>query len=66
MVQFNDTSEGSVAVYTCSMGYTLEGGNERVCQEDGQWSGREPVCSSKYIIILKVLLMRNAYPELCY
>ncbi|XP_006920766.1 sushi repeat-containing protein SRPX2 [Pteropus alecto] len=30
--------------YSCSSGYHLEGDRSRICMEDGQWSGGEPVC----------------------
>ena len=34
----------SVATYTCSRGYVLDGQEERVCQENGSWSHERPVC----------------------
>ena len=34
----------SVARYTCSTGYVLDGQEERVCQENGSWSHEVPVC----------------------
>ncbi|XP_073252716.1 uncharacterized protein [Porites lutea] len=30
--------------YYCSSGYTLQGGQFRVCQEDGTWDGTAPTC----------------------
>ena len=35
---------GSRATYTCDSGYSLVGGSTRVCQNDGNWSGRPPIC----------------------
>lgn len=37
-------NEGSRCDYTCSLGYQIEGDRNRVCMEDGLWSGGEPVC----------------------
>ncbi|XP_041863649.1 complement factor B-like isoform X2 [Melanotaenia boesemani] len=34
--------------YTCSGDLILVGQNERVCQENGQWTGKEPACYYKY------------------
>ncbi|KAM3911293.1 sushi repeat-containing protein SRPX2 [Leptodactylus fuscus] len=36
--------EGSRCDYTCSIGYQIEGDRNRVCMEDGHWSGGEPFC----------------------
>ena len=36
------------ATYTCDNGYTLTGGNFRVCQNDGTWSGSTPTCQRKW------------------
>ena len=35
----------SIATYTCGSGYFLVGSSERVCLENGEWSGDEPSCS---------------------
>ena len=40
----NSTGIGSVARYKCFPGYSLQGDAERICQEDSQWSGTQPVC----------------------
>ncbi|XP_041427945.1 sushi repeat-containing protein SRPX2 isoform X1 [Xenopus laevis] len=37
-------SEGSRCDYSCAPGYMVEGDRSRICMEDGQWSGGEPVC----------------------
>jgi hypothetical protein len=36
---------GSVAEYTCGMGYSIDGSAERTCDSDGNWSGLAPTCS---------------------
>ena len=51
MISFVRTVEGSVANYTCDEGYTLDGVTQRVCGEDGQWTGDVPLCQSKLRII---------------
>ena len=38
-------SVGSTATYTCTSGYVIVGESTRVCQGDGSWSGRAPICS---------------------
>ena len=35
---------GSRATYTCNSGYSLVGDSTRVCQDDGSWTGRVPIC----------------------
>lgn len=50
--------------YSCSSGYHLEGDRSRICMEDGQWSGGEPVCVGKCWLLLAVLLQRIT-PVLC-
>ena len=54
-VQLTGTTIGSSATYSCSEGFNLEGDNIRVCQESGEWSGVEPVCSSESSISMKRL-----------
>ena len=43
----SSTTYNSVVMYTCDVGYTLQGSNSRTCQSDGQWSGSVPQCSSE-------------------
>ncbi len=44
-VDYDSTTFGSVATYSCSSGYEPEGGNtERTCLSSGQWSGEEAQC----------------------
>ncbi|KAM7319810.1 hypothetical protein ACRRTK_021493 [Alexandromys fortis] len=38
-------SFGSIVTYQCDSGYELEGNRERVCQENGQWSGQVALCT---------------------
>ena len=38
---------GSIATYTCDVGYELNGDPTRTCQSSGEWSGVEPHCIRK-------------------
>ncbi len=37
----------TVATYTCTTGYTLNGGTTRTCGSDGVWSGSPLTCQRK-------------------
>lgn len=37
---------GSIASYSCSSGFTLQGDSERFCTNTGHWSGVAPRCVS--------------------
>jgi hypothetical protein len=53
---------GSVAVYTCNVGFSLRWGNtehttvERKCLKQGDWEGPTPFCIRKKPVISKELL----------
>ena len=38
------TTFEQTATYSCDRGYNLVGDSIRRCQDNGQWSGREPTC----------------------
>ena len=42
------TTEGSTVNYTCNPGYRMFGASRRICQSNGQWSGSQPSCESKF------------------
>ena len=42
-----ENSVGTVSTYTCDSGYTLNGEDTRICQDNGKWSGEEPVCRGR-------------------
>ena len=43
-VSIRDNTVGGVASYTCNSGYELIGSETRICQNDGNWSERAPIC----------------------
>ena len=49
-VVHSGTDVGSVATYSCFIGFTLvgggAGGDRRVCSTDGKWTGTAPICST--------------------
>ena len=45
------TTLGQTATYSCNAGYNLVGNSARTCQATGVWSGSEPTCPSKLVII---------------
>ena len=46
-VCYSGDSVGSVAVYFCDDGYTLEGDTTRECLSSGLWNGSTPQCAQK-------------------
>ena len=44
VVCYNETTEGSRAVYICNNGLVLMGNEARFCQSDGNWNGSIPQC----------------------
>ena len=44
-------ADGSMAVYSCNLGYSLNGVTERSCQTDGSgWSDSDPSCGKWFYI----------------
>ena len=43
------TTYNSVVIYTCDVGYTLQGPKGRACQSNGQWSGSVPQCNGMLV-----------------
>lgn len=44
LVTLSGTDFGSRARYRCFFGYTLQGETNRLCEEDGFWTGGAPIC----------------------
>ena len=53
---YTNTTFGSVAVYSCAVGYRLAGNNTRVCQPNGTWTGVAPSCISTFMRFLFTIL----------
>lgn len=53
------TFQGDIVRYFCSQGFQLEGDQQRVCQRNGQWSGRLPICRrvSKTHVTISINIM---------
>ena len=47
-VCYSGDSVGSVAVYFCDDGYTLEGDTTRECLSSGLWNGSTPQCVERF------------------
>lgn len=35
---------GTVIAFFCNNSYVLSGNEQRTCQDDGEWSGKQPIC----------------------
>ncbi len=46
------TIQGSVANYSCTVGYILDGPSQRQCGSDGEWNDSAPECERKDVHIL--------------
>ena len=44
----NGTFVGSVATYSCTMGFESVGSETRTCQSGSGWSGMDPSCEREY------------------
>lgn len=51
----------TTAIYTCGVGFTLEGVVEPACQEDGSWSTSPPTCGTWHLKLIDPPLY-NCYP----
>lgn len=55
LVSFTGVTIESEAMYSCFPGFILIGDEIRTCQKNGQWSGQEPHCRGKYILVMLAL-----------
>ena len=49
VVTINGRTFGSTATYQCNEGFNLIGDMQRMCQNNGEWSGNEPICESQLL-----------------
>lgn len=55
VVELTGTTEGSSATYRCLSGFNLFGTSQRICQNNGFWSGVPPVCQrSEFTQVLRI------------
>ena len=58
---------GTIAKYSCNEGNLLKGIPQRVCQQNGTWSGDEPSClceSDEYVFCENIYLAMNILIQL--
>ena len=54
VVRLTGTTLNSKVIYQCNHGYHPVGNGRRVCQSNGEWSGRTPVCRCRLFVFLYV------------
>ncbi|RUS90099.1 hypothetical protein EGW08_002141, partial [Elysia chlorotica] len=65
-MQGSSTLVGDSVHYDCDPGFTLIGSTERVCRNDGTWSGEEPIClATSKSPVFHYCNMENATDRLC-
>ena len=52
---------GTIARYSCDFDFVLIGEDNRVCSENGSWSGMEPTCEGKKIALCMVAFNAGSY-----
>ena len=50
-VSLTGNTVGSLASYSCDLGFGLVGFSTRICQPIGQWSGQAPTCQRMYMTL---------------
>ncbi|XP_043938591.1 inactive serine protease PAMR1 isoform X2 [Protopterus annectens] len=44
LIKSGYATSGTVISFVCNNSYVPSGSEERICQEDGQWTGKQPIC----------------------
>jgi len=52
IVELDGTSVGDSATYRCNTGFILFGKGIRVCNPDGLWNGKAPVCTGMGLLFI--------------
>ena len=55
------TTFGQTATYSCNTGYSLVGGNTRICQAARTWSGSAPTCQCMLLLNLDCQVVLKVY-----
>ena len=63
VVDDGDNLPGTRAVYKCNDGFRLVGSSKRLCQRDGTWDGRAPVCKCKNFLIIVIACMHVSFVQ---
>ena len=48
-VKHTGLTPGSKAIHSCDRGFVLKGNKIRICQKNGYWTGKPPVCKSELL-----------------
>ena len=56
---YSRTTQGSVALYACNMGFFLYGNTTNVCLDNGQWEHPKPVCTGEYNKIIYIQVKKG-------
>lgn len=53
------TTHPHSVIFSCGVGFTLDGSSERTCLRNGSWSGQQPKCRRKTMIdsLLSVIMI---------
>jgi hypothetical protein len=62
-----ETSMGSIATYSCDVGYLLVGEESRTCGSNGTWNGSQPECRGECIKVQGAKCkVRSMFGMVCY
>ena len=60
LLSTENTTFGSLVIYSCIEGYNIMGDEMRMCLENGSWSRHDPVCQGECMCVCSSLL--SAWP----
>lgn len=50
---------GTVIAFFCNNSYVLSGNEKRTCQDNGEWSGKQPICIKGSLLFLKFFFLQQ-------